>query len=719
MLSAALVLLLLQTPSPMNDALLEAARTGNSTQVAAALDAGASVDARGRYDITPLITAAMNGHVEVVRLLLSRGASVNLQDSFYRARAIDMALTNGHTAVATLLLERDSAGAATALPIGVEKGDLALVRQALKATLPRPVLQAALASPAAAKSPDILAALKEALGTLSPEPATPEVTVPPGTLAGYAGSYRDAASGLSITISAAGSALTAQVQGQPAIPLVARSQNSFGSPLVPNLTISFETSTGPSPSLTVVQGPANVTLARTDATAPAAPATPVAAAATPAAPASPAAPALTAARNWPSFRGDAASGNGDGQGAVSDWDVTSGRNIKWKTAIPGISTASPIVWADRVFITTAISKAGDATFRTGQYGDVKPVDDLSEHQWKLYCLDRTTGKVLWERSAVTGAPKTKRHTKSSQSNSTPVTDGQRVIAAFGSAGMLVAWDMSGRELWRVDLGTVDSGWFFDASYQWGHASSPIIFRDTVILQVDQQKGSYVAAWNIATGKQAWKTMRAGEVSTWGTPTLLTSDGRTELITNGTKVRGYDPATGTELWTLGPNSEITVATPVTGHGLAFVTAGYAPVRPIYAIRSGARGDITLAAGQTSSEAIAWSNTTEGTYIPTPIVYGDYLFTLNNNGVVSAYDAKTGKSAFRGRVGVGGAFSASLVAADGRLYVSNEDGDVHVVAAAPGLSSIARNDMKEVIMATPAISNGLLFVRTLGHVYAIGK
>jgi hypothetical protein len=266
---------------------------------------------------------------------------------------------------------------------------------------------------------------------------------------------------------------------------------------------------------------------------------------------------------------------------------------------------------------------------------------------------------------------------------------------------------------------IDSGWFFDASYQWGHASSPIIFRDLVILQVDQQKDSYVAAWNAATGKPVWKTPRTGEVSTWGTPTLFTSGGRSELITNGTKVRGYDPLTGKELWTLGPNSEITVATPVTGHGLAFVTAGYPPVRPIYAIRPGASGDISLPSGQTSNAAIAWSNATEGTYIPTPLVYGDYLFTLNNNGVVSAYDARTGKSAFRGRVGSGGAFSASLVAADGRLYVSNEDGEIHVVSATPGLASIAKNDMKEVIMATPAISDGLLFVRTLGHVYAIGK
>lgn len=182
---------------------------------------------------------------------------------------------------------------------------------------------------------------------------------------------------------------------------------------------------------------------------------------------------------------------------------------------------------------------------------------------------------------------------------------------------------------------------------------------------------------------------------------------------------YDPATGKLLWTLGPNSEITIGTPVVGHGLVFVTGGYPPVRPIYAIRPGASGDISLQEGADSSAAIAWSNMTEGTYIPTPVVYGGYLYTLNINGIVTAYNPETGQRAFRGRVGTGGAFSASPVAADGRLYFASEDGEVYVVTAGPGLAQIAKNDMKEVIMATPAISDGLIIVRTLEHLYGIGQ
>ena len=431
-------------------------------------------------------------------------------------------------------------------------------------------------------------------------------------------------------------------------------------------------------------------------------------------------PRATGPRNWPAFRGDGASGNGDGQRAVTEWDVASGKNIKWKTPIPGIANSSPVIWGDRIFAVTAISKAGDNTFKTGLYGDVKPVDDLSEHQWKIFALDKASGKILWERTAVTATPKTKRHTKSSQASSTPVTDGKRVVAVFGSAGVLAAWDFNGKELWRVDLGVLDSGWFFDPAFQWGHSSSPIIYRNAVILQADVQKGSYIAAWDLATGKQLWKTARTDEISTWGTPTLArTADGRDEIVTNGTKIRGYDPATGKQLWTLGPNSEITIGTPVAGNGLVYVTGGYPPVRPIYAIRPGAEGDISLQKGQDSNQAIAWSNMNEGTYIPTPLLYGGYLFTLNINGIVSAYNPETGQRAFRGRVGTGGSFSASPIAADGRLYVASEDGEIYVITAAPGLTQVAKNDMKEIVMATPAISDGLIVVRTLGHLYGIGQ
>ena len=714
---ASVTLLLGQANQAANEALWQAARDGDTAAITAALAKGADVNAKSRYDVTPLIFAAGSGRLDAVKLLISRGADVNAQDTFYRARAAEMAITNGYADVAVYLLQNGADGDGL-LAMGVQTNNEAIVKAAVAGKVSRQALQNALTLAGNMKREAFAPLIKAALDKLPPETA-PAFSVDPAVLPKYAGNYRDAASGLTMTITVQNGALMGQVQGQPQVRLVPTAENVFRVVEV-NATLTFNERAGLVESIGLVQGPANLTLARVTAEA-----APPPAAATETTPP----PAMlppgkiaraTGPRNWPSFRGDASAGNGDGQRAITDWDAASGKNIKWKTPIPGIATASPIVWGNRVFATTAVSSAGNNSIKTGLYGDVKPVDDLSPHEWKLYCLDKATGKILWERTAAMGAPRTKRHTKSSQASSTPVTDGRRVIAVFGSAGAMIAWDYSGKELWRVNLGTLDSGWFFDPAFQWGHSSSPIIYRNAVILQADVQKGSYIAAWDVATGKPLWRTARVDEISTWGTPTIArTADGRDVLVTNGTKIRGYDPASGKQLWTLGPNSEITIGTPVAGNGLVYVTGGYPPVRPIYAIRPGAEGDISLQKGQESNQSIAWSNMTEGTYIPTPLLYDGYLFTLNINGVLTAYDPQTGKRAFRGRVGTGGAFSASPVGADGKLYIASEDGEVHVISATPDMKPIAKNDMKEVIMATPAISDGLIVVRTMGHLYGIGQ
>jgi outer membrane protein assembly factor BamB len=716
-LFAAIALARGQGSQAANESLWEAARAGDTARITTALSQGADVNAKSRYDVTPVFFAASSGRLEAVKLLVSRGADVNAQDSFYHATAVDMAGTNGHADVVMYLLQ-NGAKADGVLMAAVQGNLESLVKAAVAGSVTRQGLTAALGLAGTMKRDALVPVIKAALDKLPPETAAPAFKIDPATLPKYVGNYRDAGSGMTMAVTVQDATLMLQVQGQPQVRLVPSAANVFRVVEV-NATLTFNERAGLVESVGLVQGPANLTLTRVTAD-PAAPAAAASAAPAPAAAAPTAITRPTGARNWPSFRGDGASGNGDGQRAVTEWDVATGKNIKWKTDIPGVANSSPIVWGNRVFATTAISKAGDNSFRTGLYGDVKPVEDLSPHEWKIYSLDKATGKIVWERTVATGAPKTKRHPKSSQASSTPVTDGKRVVAVFGSAGVLVAWDYNGKELWRVDLGVLDSGWFFDPAFQWGHSSSPIIYRNSVILQADVQKGSYIAAWDLSTGKQLWKTARTDEISTWGTPAIArTADGREELVTNGTKVRGYDPATGKQLWTLGPNSEITIGSPVTGNGLVYVTGGYPPVRPIYAIKPGAEGDISLQKGQDSNQAIAWSNMTEGTYIPTPLVYDGYLFTLNINGIVTAYNPQTGQRAFRGRVGVGGAFSASPVGADGRLYIASEDGEVYVLSATPGLMQIAKNDMKEVIMATPAISDGLIVLRTMGHLYGVGQ
>ena len=424
------------------------------------------------------------------------------------------------------------------------------------------------------------------------------------------------------------------------------------------------------------------------------------------------------AQNWPQFRGPSATGVNEGSAKPVKWDAAKSENVRWKTPIPGLSHASPVVWGNKVFVVSAVTSGKDET-RFGLYGDVAPVKDDPQHAWKIYALDKATGKILWEQTAYQGIPKIKRHPKSSHAASTPATDGKYLIVNFGSEG-LYAYDLNGKLKWKKDLGVLDAGWFYDVDYQWEYGSSPIIYKNMVIVQADIQKNSFIAAYDIKNGKELWKTSRE-ELPSWGSPTVYEGPQRAELITVGPKkIRGYDPSTGKELWSLGPMSEITTPTPFVAHDLIFVTSGYAPIQPIYAIKLGGNGDLTLKEGKESSDFIAWSKQRGGPYMPTPIVYGDLLYTCSNQGVFTAYNAKTGERVYQERLGgTGAAFTASPVASDGKIFLSSEDGDVFVVKAGPKYELLSKNPVGEVMMATPAISDGLLIVRTVSHLYAFGE
>jgi outer membrane protein assembly factor BamB len=423
--------------------------------------------------------------------------------------------------------------------------------------------------------------------------------------------------------------------------------------------------------------------------------------------------------SWPSFRGPNASGVADGQHLPDRWDGKSGRNILWRTPIPGLAHSSPIVWGDRVFVTSAISSTANATFKPGLYGDGDASDDRSRHKWMLYALDTRTGRIVWERVAFEGEPGNKRHIKSTYASASPATDGRIVVAWFGSQGVH-AFDVNGNPLWKVDLGRVDMGAYDIPSYEWGPASSPIVWNGLVILQCDTQADSFLLALDAATGKTVWKTDRQ-ELPSWGTPTVITVGDRTELVTNAANyIRGYDPRTGQELWRLGGSSKITAPTPIVADGLIIVSSGRRPERPIFAVRPGARGDLTLEQDKTSSPAVAWSKTARGSYMPTPLAYDGILYALNNDGIFDAYEIQTGKEIYRQRLDpVGSGFSASPVAADGRLYLSNEDGEMLVVAAGREFRLIATNSMGELLMATPAIANGVMFVRSSASLFAVGN
>jgi outer membrane protein assembly factor BamB len=425
------------------------------------------------------------------------------------------------------------------------------------------------------------------------------------------------------------------------------------------------------------------------------------------------------AGSWPSFRGPRASGIADKQGLPDTWNVKTGEHILWRTPIPGLAHSSPIIWGDRIFVTSAISSRPNATFRPGLYGDGDASDDLSRQRWVMYAIDKRTGKTLWERVVYEGEPLNKRHIKSTYASSSPATDGRVVVAWFGSQGVY-AYDLDGTLRWKVDLGDVDMGAYNIPTIEWGPASSPIIWNGLVILQCDTQADSFVIALNAETGKTVWKTERK-ELPSWGTPTVAMTSAGPELVTNASNfIRGYDPRTGKELWKLGHSSKITAPTPIATDDFLVVASGRAPERPIFVIRAGARGDLTLPEGETRSQSIVWSRTGRGSYMPTPLIYGDLLYVLGNNGVFDAYNLKTGDEIYRQRLPeIGSGYSASPVAADGKIYLSNEDGEMLVVAGGPTFRHIATNSLGEPLMATPALSEGVMYVRSSRTLFAIGS
>jgi outer membrane protein assembly factor BamB len=421
--------------------------------------------------------------------------------------------------------------------------------------------------------------------------------------------------------------------------------------------------------------------------------------------------------NWPSLRGPDGSGVADGQHPPLTWEVKTGANVRWKTPVPGLGHSCPIVWGDRVFVTTAVSGDPNPKVRTGNYGAVDSVNDTSKHTWQVLCLDRGTGKVLWARTAFEGVPKIKRHLKGSQANCTPATDGKRVVACFGPEG-LYCYDFQGKLLWKRDLRSIDSSFAMDQKYEWGFGNSPVIHGGLVILQCDLSKGSFVAAYNLEDGSRAWSTPR-DEIPSWSSPVVWRNGLRAELVTNASQyARGYDPATGKELWRLAKKSEVTIPMPVVGRGLVYITSGNRPIQPIFAVRPGAAGDISLRPDEERNAHVAWSRMRGGPYMTTPLVYGQYLYVCSNAGILTCYDGESGREVYKRRLG-GESYTASPVAADGRLYFTSEQGSVRVVKAGPKFELLAANEIGDVCMATPAISDGTLFVRSQHFLLALGR
>lgn len=426
--------------------------------------------------------------------------------------------------------------------------------------------------------------------------------------------------------------------------------------------------------------------------------------------------AFAADPNWPQFRGPSAGGVGSGSPPL-EWNGASGKNIRWKTEIPGLGHSSPIVWGDRIFLTSAVPASGEATLKLGLYGDIQPVEGEGAQSFNVYCLDRQSGKILWQRTAASGPPKIKRHPKSTHANPTAATDGKHLVVSFGSEG-LFAFDLDGKPLWKKDFGVLDSGFFRVPTAQWGFASSPILHDGMVIVQADVQQNSFLAALDAASGKERWRTARS-DVPTFSTPAVVpyTGGGPSgwQVVVNGWKhIGGYDLKTGKELWRLTGGGDIPVPTPVFLDGLIVITNAHGSMRPIYAIRPDAAGDITE-----KRAAIAWSQERAGNYLQTPLLDKGLAYLCYDNGVLSVYQLATGERFYQQRLGGGtSGFTSSPVAAGDRLYITNEDGQTHVLALGSVYKVLATNDLGETVMATAAIAGDVMYIRGRKHLFAIG-
>ena len=422
--------------------------------------------------------------------------------------------------------------------------------------------------------------------------------------------------------------------------------------------------------------------------------------------------ASSLAGNWPQWRGPDGSGISNEKNLPAEWSVS--KNIKWKTPVEGRGHSSPIVWGKMIFLTTAIegevvpgAKAAKHMMDNKEFIHPDSVGANKKHTFKVMALNRDTGKVLWDVVAFEGTPYDDRHRKSSYAASTPATDGKMVYAFFGSEG-LYAYDYSGKLAWKADLGKM-------GTVGMGTGTSPIIFENLVIVQCDEENGeaSFIIGLDKKTGEEVWRTARKVQVS-WATPLLVKTAKRSELITSGTEsIVSYDPANGKELWTHKGVESNAIPSPVANSEMVYLVAGF-PAKIAMAIRLGASGDLT------GTPNVPWKYTKGTAYVPSPILYGDYLYLTTDRGILTCIDAKTGEVKYEGgRVPVPATFTASPVAFEGKILLTSEDGDTYIVKAGPKHEVIGTNSVGEPVYASPAIADGRIYIRGEKNIYCIGS
>jgi outer membrane protein assembly factor BamB len=422
--------------------------------------------------------------------------------------------------------------------------------------------------------------------------------------------------------------------------------------------------------------------------------------------------AVLTADEWPQFRGPSAGVAPDDPALPDTWSAT--QNVMWKVPVPGLGWSSPVVWGDHIFVTTVVNSTAQDPPKPGFYlGDWAA--SPAPHKWMVYDIDFRSGKVRWEREVSGAAPPKAKHLKNTYASETAVTDGERVYAYFGNAG-LFAFDFNGKPVWSRPMPAMKT------RNNWGTGASPVLHGNRIYIVNDNDEQSFLAAYDKRTGAEIWKVARQ-EGTNWATPFVWENSLRTEIVTSGSDlVRSYD-LNGKQLWQLKGMSTITVPVPFASHGMLMIGSGYIAdaLRPAYAIKPGATGDISLKGDETSNASIAWAMKTGAPYIPSPLVMGDTYYTLFDRGFFTAHDVRTAKELYpRQRISTDtAAFTASPWAYNGKIFALSEDGDTYVIQAGPEFKVLGKNSLGEMTLATPAVAHGSVIIRTVGNLYRIAR
>ncbi len=460
---------------------------------------------------------------------------------------------------------------------------------------------------------------------------------------------------------------------------------------------------------------------------------------------------------WPQFRGPNGSATATGNHLPTQW--ASDKNVAWKAKLPGYGWSCPVVWGDKLFITTAVTdkqqkpsgggpgggfggpggpKGGGGGGPGGGFG--RQARPTATYQWVICCLSASDGTILWKQTAAEQRPTISAHASNGFATETPVTDGERVYAHFGAMGGVFCYDFTGKLVWKADLGA------YPMAMGHGTASSPVLVAGKLIIQCDNEEKSFLVALDAKTGKELWRTPRT-EGTSWSSPLVWKNTTRTEIVCSGSpKVRSYDPETGKQLWELGGMSGQIKASPVATDEFLYVGAGAGfggggrggpggggggpggggrgglggggGNRPLFAVKAGATGDITPKTGEKASAGIAWSVTQAGPGTASPLVYDGRLYILEDHGgLLSCFDARTGKQVYKERITGARSFTSSPWAYDGKIFCLDDAGTTHVIQAGPEFEILGTNKLGEMTWSCPAAVGESLFLRTVDHLFCI--